>query len=96
MTIHDADGHLRYFAVEPYSNWVPVLPSDVQGPFRYRIHVRATTTSGHMLEGSTFLQVITDLGAHCFNPVIPPVTGEMFDPRICGVTYPYRDAICLQ
>lgn len=63
------------------------------GLYHYSINVIGT--SGAQLSGNYLLYVVTDHTTPCFNAQVPPVFGDQFDPRICGITYPSNDVVCV-
>lgn len=63
------------------------------GRYHYAIHV--TGTSGAQLFGNYAIYVLIDNATLCFSAQVQPVFGDQFDPRICGITYPTNDLVCL-
>ena len=60
----------------------------------YTVHVEALSLSGHLLQGESPLHRL-DYGTEaCLAYPGSPVTGDQFDSRICGVTYPTQEIFC--
>ncbi len=62
---------------------------------RYHYSIDVTGTSGAQLSGNAEVYVVPEHTTPCFNSSVPPVFGDQFDPRICGITYPSNDVVCM-
>lgn len=61
----------------------------------YHFAINVTGTSGAQLSGNYVVYVVLDDTSPCFNPQVSPVFGDQFDPRVCGITNPSNDVVCV-
>lgn len=61
---------------------------------RYYVHIVGTSLSGHELSGYGYLDILAYGTGPCLHFMGTPVTGDQFDPRIFGVSYPSNDIFC--
>ena len=73
----------------------PTVNDSVPTAGRYHYSINVTGTSGAQLSGNAEVYVVTDLSTPCFNSSVPPVFGDQLDPRICGISYPTNDVVCV-
>ena len=73
----------------------PTVNDSVPTAGRYHYSINVTGTSGAQLSGYYVLYVVLDHSTPCFNSSTPPVFGDQFDPRICGISYPTNDVVCV-
>lgn len=73
----------------------PTVNDSVPTAGRYHYSINVTGTSGAQLSGDYVLYVVPDHTTPCFNSSVPPVFGDQLDPRICGITYPTNDVVCV-
>lgn len=90
-TIFRTNGTVAMSSTDPYPVWSDLDSTDVG---RYRVIIQATTTSGITLSGWSHLDVLAYDANMCLHHSAQPVTGDQFDPRICGVTYATNDIFC--
>lgn len=60
----------------------------------YIVRVRATTTSGQMLQGQGSLHLLAYGASGCLPFIGMPVTGDQLDPRLCGPAYDTNELFC--
>jgi gliding motility-associated-like protein len=68
------------------------LDSTGTGP--YAVKVQALTTSGITIGGQSTLTRMDYTGATCLSYLGTPVSGDQFDPRICGPSHPTNEVFC--
>jgi hypothetical protein len=85
------DGSVAFSSNSLWPSWEGLDSTD---PGRYRVQVHAITTSGIELSGWSYLDLMTYDASMCLEHNGTPVTGDQFDPRICGVNYPTQDIFC--
>lgn len=98
ITIRNEAGNVVFTSSDRNNVWngIDLTVNDsvpTAGRYRYSIHV--TGTSGAQLSGNYVLYVVTDPTTPCFSAQVPPVFGDQFDPRICGIAYPSTDVVCV-
>ena len=67
---------------------------DPTGTGPYAVQVQALTTSGITLGGQATLTRLSYDGVPCLTYTGTPVTGDQFDPRLCGPVYATNEAFC--
>jgi hypothetical protein len=65
------------------------LPNEV-----FTVSVEAMTTSGVALSGTAPLTILAYGGDSCLVHVGPTITGDQFDPRLCGPVYATQEVFC--
>ena len=73
----------------------PTVNDSVPTAGKYHFTISVTGTSGAQLSGNYAVYVVPDFSTPCFSALVPPVFGDQFDPRICGITYPSNDVVCV-
>lgn len=87
-----------YSSTNPNESWNGVdltVNDSLPTPGRYHFAINVTGTSGAQLSGNYVVYVALDDTGPCFNPQVPPVFGDQFDPRVCGISYPSIDVVCV-
>lgn len=90
-TILNAAGDTSFYSDALAPVWSDLDSSD-QG--HYRVHVKAISTSGITLLGNAPLAVMYYPYTDCLSYTGIPVTGDQFDPREWGLTYPSQEHFC--
>lgn len=91
ITVKQLDGDTAFHSNTMVNCWCDMDSTDLG---RYTVTVAAISSSGQPLLGHGSLDVMAYNGAPClvYNGI--PVTGDQFDPRIFGVTWPSNDIFC--
>jgi hypothetical protein len=69
---------------------------DESGPIPYLYHLEFVTAGGNAQQVSKVFHVIRDLNNECITADVPPLFGDMLDPRRCDIPYQTNDAVCVQ
>lgn len=85
------NGDTAFISDSIYPQWIDLDATDVG---RYRLFVEGVSISGVTLSGSGLLDLMLYNGAACLAYPWDPVTGDQFDPRLFGVSYPTNDVFC--
>ena len=98
LTIRNAADSVVFTTTNQQEGWMGIDPTvndslPTAGRYHYTVHV--TGTSGAQLSGNSEVYVVPDLSTPCFSSLVPPVFGDQFDPRICGIAYTTNDRVCV-
>ena len=98
LTIRNAVDSVVFSTSDQNEGWKGIDPMvndslPTAGRYQYTVHV--TGTSGAQLSGNSEVYVVPDLSTPCFSSLVPPVFGDQFDPRICGIAYTSNDVVCM-
>jgi gliding motility-associated-like protein len=98
LTIRNAAADVIFSTTSQQEVWEGIDPTvndslPTAGRYHYTVHV--TGTSGAQLSGNAEVYVVPDPATPCFSSLVPPVFGDEFDPRICGIAYTSNDVVCL-
>lgn len=90
-TIENLDDQTVFSSTSLYPVWDDLGEADLG---RYRVQITAMSVSGHPLTAQRFLDLVTYDGGTCISYSGSPATGDQFDPRTFGITYPSNDIFC--
>jgi len=91
VVVLDPAGDTLFQTTDPSASWDGSNATST-GPFT--VKVKATTTSGVLLQGQNFVHVLSYGNGNCLQFGGTPVSGDQFEARICGVSYPTNDVFC--
>lgn len=85
------NGDTAFYSDDLQPVWSDIDSSDLG---RYRVHLQAMAISGRSLVAQGYLDVAAYGVNDCLALSGTPVTGDQFDPRVFGVTYPSNENFC--
>ncbi len=90
-TVLHMNGDTAFHSTSLHPVWSDLDSTDLG---RYSVTIHGVSTSGHDLYGNGLLDLLDYHGEPCLPYSGTPVTGDQFDPRVFGVSYPSNDIIC--
>lgn len=97
ITLLNSQGDTVFHSLDANEQWNGNVPgsNDVTADFgSYWVHIRAMSTSGVPLQGSSTVAVTGYGATPCLSVIGTPVCGDQLDPRICGIPYPTNEIFC--